>query len=60
MLNWIYKADSKGYIVGKEEKPDNFNIELTPSVEEGPYYKPGSPERSNITEPGTGGKKLVI
>jgi protocatechuate 3,4-dioxygenase beta subunit len=33
---------------------------LTPSVEEGPYYKTGSPERKNIVEPGTAGAKLVI
>ncbi len=28
--------------------------------EEGPYYKTGSPERTNIVGPGTAGKKLVI
>jgi protocatechuate 3,4-dioxygenase beta subunit len=34
--------------------------ELTPPVEEGPYYKPGSPERKNIAGPGTNGKKLIV
>jgi protocatechuate 3,4-dioxygenase beta subunit len=33
---------------------------LTPGVEEGPYYKTGSPERKNIVEEGTPGTKLVI
>lgn len=35
-------------------------IALTPPVEEGPYYKPGSPERNNIVGPDTPGKKLVV
>ena len=34
--------------------------EPTPSIEEGPYYKTGSPERNNIAEPGTSGKKLIV
>jgi protocatechuate 3,4-dioxygenase beta subunit len=33
---------------------------LTSSVEEGPYYKTGSPERKNIVEAGTPGAKLVL
>jgi protocatechuate 3,4-dioxygenase beta subunit len=33
---------------------------LTPSVEEGPYYKPGSLERNNIVGQGTPGTKLVV
>ena len=33
---------------------------LTPSLEEGPFYKPGSPERKNIAERGTVGSKLVV
>ncbi len=32
----------------------------TPSVEEGPYYKTGSPERQNIAAPGTAGEKLIV
>jgi len=33
---------------------------LTASVEEGPYYKQGSPERANIVEAGTVGTRLVV
>jgi len=35
-------------------------LALTPSVEEGPYYTPDSPERTDIAGPGTAGKKLVV
>ena len=35
-------------------------MELTASVEEGPYYKSGSPERRNIVEPGTAGTRLIL
>jgi protocatechuate 3,4-dioxygenase beta subunit len=35
-------------------------LELTAPVEEGPYYKTGSPERQSIAAPGTPGKKLVL
>jgi len=35
-------------------------LELTPAVEEGPYYTPGSPERKTIAEKGTPGTKLVV
>jgi protocatechuate 3,4-dioxygenase beta subunit len=35
-------------------------LELTATVEEGPYYKAGSPERNNIVGPGTPGIKLVL
>jgi protocatechuate 3,4-dioxygenase beta subunit len=34
--------------------------ELTSSVEEGPYYKPGSPERKNTVEAGTAGTRLLL
>jgi protocatechuate 3,4-dioxygenase beta subunit len=33
---------------------------LTATVEEGPYYKTGSPERRNIAEIGTRGSKLIL
>ena len=33
---------------------------LTAAVEEGPYYKAGSPERRNIVEPGTIGVPMVL
>jgi protocatechuate 3,4-dioxygenase beta subunit len=35
-------------------------LSLTPSVQEGPYYTPGSPERKVIAEKGTPGTKLVV
>jgi protocatechuate 3,4-dioxygenase beta subunit len=35
-------------------------LELTVAVEEGPYYKTGSPERKSIAEKGTPGKRLVL
>jgi protocatechuate 3,4-dioxygenase beta subunit len=35
-------------------------LTLTPAVEEGPYYTPGSPERKSIAEKGTPGTKLVL
>ena len=38
----------------------NAKSALTAAVEEGPYYKTGSPERSNIVEPGTIGSRLVL
>lgn len=33
---------------------------FTPAVEEGPYYKTGSPERANIAAPGTPGTPLIL
>jgi protocatechuate 3,4-dioxygenase beta subunit len=35
-------------------------LALSTPVEEGPYYKPGSPERKNIVEAGTTGTRLVL
>ena len=35
-------------------------LKLTQAVEEGPYYKPGSPERGSIAGAGTAGLKLVL
>ena len=40
--------------------PEKGKLELTAAVEEGPYYKPGSPERKAIAEPGTYGARLVL
>ena len=34
--------------------------EITAAVEEGPFYKAGSPERKNIVEAGTVGSRLVL
>lgn len=33
---------------------------LTPTIEEGPYYSTGSPERNSIAEKGTLGIKLIL
>ena len=37
-----------------------IKLPLTPPVDEGPYYTPGSPERQNIVGKGTVGTKLVV
>ncbi len=42
------------------EKHIHTDLPLTAAVEEGPYYKTGSPERRNIAEPDTLGIKLII
>jgi protocatechuate 3,4-dioxygenase beta subunit len=36
------------------------SLALTPPVEEGPYYKIGSPELKHIARPGTVGTKLTL
>jgi protocatechuate 3,4-dioxygenase beta subunit len=38
----------------------NAKLALTAAVEEGPYYKEGSPERNNIVQPGTSGSRLIL
>jgi protocatechuate 3,4-dioxygenase beta subunit len=47
-----------------KSKKGSFRLECdgmpTLSKEEGPFYKPGSPERNAIAEPGTPGKKLIV
>jgi protocatechuate 3,4-dioxygenase beta subunit len=40
--------------------PAGCRGEVTPPLEEGPFYKTGSPERTSIAEPGTAGSKLVV
>ena len=35
-------------------------LDLTTSIEEGPYYKTGSPERNSIADPGTTGTRLIV
>jgi protocatechuate 3,4-dioxygenase beta subunit len=42
------------------QKTTNRKSPLTPSVEEGPYYTPGSPKRQRIADPGTSGSRLVV
>jgi protocatechuate 3,4-dioxygenase beta subunit len=34
--------------------------EVTIAQTEGPYYNPGSPERSDLVEPGTAGEALLL
>jgi protocatechuate 3,4-dioxygenase beta subunit len=43
----------------KEQTPGN-NIKYTPEVEEGPYYKAGSPEKKILFEPGVPGERLTL
>lgn len=43
-----------------KKKTDKASPEPTLPREEGPYYKPGSPERTSIAGPGTAGTKLVV
>ena len=43
-----------------ERKAQDKKLSLTLPVEEGPYYKAGSPERRNIVDPGTPGTKLIV
>jgi protocatechuate 3,4-dioxygenase beta subunit len=43
-----------------DKNPAPGKLPLTPGVEEGPYYKPGSPERRVITGQGIPGSRLVI
>jgi hypothetical protein len=40
--------------------PAGCSGKLTPSLEEGPFYKTGSPERTKIAERSTIGSKLVV
>ncbi|MBN1161733.1 MAG: hypothetical protein JXA17_07300 [Dehalococcoidales bacterium] len=43
-----------------EKNEANRKLDLTAAVEEGPYYKFGSPERKAIAGPGTYGSKLIL
>ncbi len=43
-----------------KKKRAKYKLALTVAVEEGPYYKTGSPERSAIAEAGTYGTKLIL
>lgn len=43
-----------------QKTSNEHKLALTPSVEEGPYYTPGSPERTTIKEKDTPGAKLVV
>jgi protocatechuate 3,4-dioxygenase beta subunit len=43
-----------------EDNIGSKKLDVTAYVEEGPYYKPGSPERANIVEAGTLHTRLVV
>jgi protocatechuate 3,4-dioxygenase beta subunit len=43
-----------------QNKPSARKLPLTASVEEGPYYKTGSPERQVISGPNTFGSKFIV
>jgi len=45
---------------GTGEKNPRNSIEYTPEVEEGPYYKAGSPEKKKLFEPGVPGERLIL
>jgi protocatechuate 3,4-dioxygenase beta subunit len=36
------------------------SVKVTPSQTEGPYYKPDTPERASLVEPGMSGTKLIV
>ncbi len=35
-------------------------VKITPAQTEGPYYKPNTPERTSLIEPGMSGTKLIV
>jgi len=43
-----------------DDVPSDCSGMVTPSLEEGPFYKSGSPERTNIADAGTIGDKLIV
>lgn len=43
-----------------KKKVTERKLDLTSSVEEGPYYKRDSPERTAIAAPDTPGRKLIV
>ncbi len=45
---------------GNVKNPAQAGSKATPEIEEGPYYKSGSPERSNLFEPGIPGDQLTL
>lgn len=42
------------------KKTTDRRLDLTASIEEGPYYKTGSPERNSIADEGTNGTRLIV
>lgn len=53
-------APVKDTISSIREVDGNSDPEPTPSVTEGPYFKPGSPERKSLLEPGVVGDRLNL
>jgi protocatechuate 3,4-dioxygenase beta subunit len=56
----IHQDDNEPREAQTNDAPAGCNGRLTPSLEEGPFYKTGSPERTSIAERGTVGSKLVV
>jgi len=61
----IAAADSTGVAIrptlGVPAEPScKTPATLTPAQTEGPYYKPNSPERASLIEPGMSGAKLIV
>ena len=51
-------SEKKPVIVTKDTSRNS--IKYTPEVEEGPYYKAGSPEKKKLLEPGVPGTRLTL
>ena len=48
-------------IESSNQKDNNVvNSSTTPEIEEGPYYKPGSPEKTDLFEEGIPGTRLTL
>jgi protocatechuate 3,4-dioxygenase beta subunit len=56
----IHQDGNKPREAQASDVPEDCSGKLTPSLEEGPFYKAGSPERTSIAETGTTGSKLVV
>ncbi|WP_067468065.1 dioxygenase family protein [Actinomadura macra] len=50
----------KGQLLTPTPKCTDGDNERTPAQTEGPYFKPNSPERSDLTTPGMPGTKLTV
>jgi protocatechuate 3,4-dioxygenase beta subunit len=55
-----HQADNEPREAQASDVPAGCSGRQTPSLEEGPFYKTGSPERTSIAERGTVGSKLVV
>jgi protocatechuate 3,4-dioxygenase beta subunit len=56
----IVHQDDEPREVQASDVPADCRGRLTPPLEEGPFYKAGSPERTKIAERGTVGSKLIV